>query len=135
MKPITDAFGSMVFNEAVMKEKLPKDVFKKLKATIREGKTLDANVANTVANAMKDWAVEKGVTHYTHWFQPMTGITAEKHESFIAPDDHDGVILEFSGKELIKGEPDASSFPNGGLRATFEARGLYDLGPNLLCLY
>ena len=88
MKPITDAFGSMVFNEAVMKEKLPKDVFKKLKATIREGKTLDANVANTVANAMKDWAVEKGVTHYTHWFQPMTGITAEKHESFIAPDDH-----------------------------------------------
>ena len=142
MKPITDAFGSMVFNEAVMKEKLPKDVFKKLKATIREGKTLDANVANTVANAMKDWAVEKGVTHYTHWFQPMTGITAEKHESFIAPDDHDGVILEFSGKELIKGEPDASSFPNGGLRATFEARGYTTWDPtsyafikdNTLCI-
>ncbi len=142
MKPITDAFGSMVFNEAVMKEKLPKDVFKKLKATIREGKTLDVNVANTVANAMKDWAVEKGVTHYTHWFQPMTGITAEKHESFIAPDDHDGVILEFSGKELIKGEPDASSFPNGGLRATFEARGYTTWDPtsyafikdNTLCI-
>lgn len=142
MKPIIDKFGSMVFNEAVMKEKLPKDVFKKLKATIREGKTLDVNVANTVANAMKDWAVEKGVTHYTHWFQPMTGITAEKHECFISPDDHDGVILEFSGKELIKGEPDASSFPNGGLRATFEARGYTTWDPtsyafikdNTLCI-
>lgn len=142
MKPIIDKFGSMVFNEAVMKEKLPKDVFKKLKATIREGKTLDVNVANTVANAMKDWAVEKGVTHYTHWFQPMTGITAEKHECFISFDDHDGVILEFSGKELIKGEPDASSFPNGGLRATFEARGYTTWDPtsyafikdNTLCI-
>ena len=124
MKPITDAFGSMVFNEAVMKEKLPKDVFKKLKATIREGKTLDANVANTVANAMKDWAVEKGVTHYTHWFQPLTGVTAEKHDSFItAPLPNGKVLMSFSGKELIKGEPDASSFPSGGLRATFEARG------------
>ncbi len=123
MTKIQDTFESLVFNESVMQDKLPKDVFKKLKATILEGKTLDGNVANTVANAMKDWAIEKGVTHYTHWFQPMTGITAEKHDSFIMPDGNKGIILEFSGKELIKGEPDASSFPNGGLRATFEARG------------
>lgn len=130
MKSINDTFGSMVFNDKIMKEKLPKDVYLKLKATIQEGKTLDVNVANCVANAMKDWAIEKGVTHYTHWFQPMTGITAEKHESFISPDDHDEVILEFSGKELIKGEPDASSFPNGGLRATFEARGYTTWDPS-----
>lgn len=123
MTKIKEEFGSLVFNESVMQAKLPKDVFKKLKATMKEGKSLDVNVANSVANAMKDWALEHGATHYTHWFQPMTGITAEKHDSFIMPDGNDGILLEFSGKELIKGEPDASSFPNGGLRATFEARG------------
>lgn len=129
MDKITDIFGSNVFNESVMREKLPKDIFKNLMATIREGKTLDVNLANSVANAMKDWAIEKGATHYTHWFQPMTGITAEKHDSFITPEG-DGIILEFSGKELIKGEPDASSFPNGGLRATFEARGYTTWDPS-----
>lgn len=119
---ISNIFGSMVFNDAVMREKLPKDTYKSLKKTIEDDKTLDISVANVVANAMKDWAIEKGATHYTHWFQPMTGITAEKHDSFISPSDN-SVIMEFSGKELIKGEPDASSFPSGGLRATFEARG------------
>lgn len=123
METVRDYFGSMVFNDEVMLERLPKDVYKALKKTIAEGKDLDLNVANSVANAMKNWAVEKGATHYTHWFQPLTGMTAEKHDAFITPVDGGRVILEFSGKELIKGEPDASSFPSGGLRATFEARG------------
>ena len=123
MSNISEVFGSMVLNESVMKAKLPKDTYKALKKSMKEGKSLDINVANVVANAMKDWAIEKGATHFTHWFQPMTGITAEKHDSFISPTDDGGVIMEFSGKELIKGEPDASSFPSGGLRATFEARG------------
>ena len=123
MKKVPELFGSMVFNEAVMKERLPKDVYKALKCTIRQGTALDAQIAGVVANAMKDWAIEKGATHFTHWFQPMTGITAEKHDSFISPCPDGTVIMEFSGKELIKGEPDASSFPSGGLRATFEARG------------
>ncbi len=116
-------FGTMVFNDAVMKERLPKATYKAVRKAIEEGVTLDIDVANVVANAMKDWATEKGATHFTHWFQPMTGITAEKHDSFISPCSDDSVIMEFSGKELIKGEPDASSFPSGGLRATFEARG------------
>ena len=120
---VPELFGSMVFNDAVMKERLPKDVYKKLKKTMREGTAIDADVAAVVATAMKDWAISKGATHYTHWFQPMTGITAEKHDSFISPTDDGHVMMEFSGKELIKGEPDASSFPSGGLRATFEARG------------
>ena len=123
MSKVPELFGSMVFNESVMKERLPKDVFKALKSTISEGTALDPTVANIVANAMKDWAISKGAPHYTHWFQPMTGITAEKHDSFITPGAEGAVIMEFSGKELIKGEPDASSFPSGGLRATFEARG------------
>ena len=123
MSKVPELFGSMVFNESVMKERLPKDVFKALKSTITEGTALDPTVANIVANAMKDWAISMGATHYTHWFQPMTGITAEKHDSFITPGAEGAVIMEFSGKELIKGEPDASSFPSGGLRATFEARG------------
>ena len=120
---VPELFGSMVFNDTVMKERLPKDVYKKLKKTMREGTAIDADVAAVVATAMKDWAISKGATHYTHWFQPMTGITAEKHDSFITPTDDGHVMMEFSGKELIKGEPDASSFPSGGLRATFEARG------------
>ena len=123
MKKVPELFGSMVFNEAVMKERLPKDAYKALKQTIRQGSALDPQIAGVVANAMKDWAIEKGATHFTHWFQPMTGITAEKHDSFISPCADGTVIMEFSGKELIKGEPDASSFPSGGLRATFEARG------------
>ena len=116
-------FGSMVFNEKVMKERLPKDTYKALKKCKDEGIPLDMSVATVVANAMKDWALEKGATHYTHWFQPMTGVTAEKHDSFISTTDGGGAIMEFSGKELVRGEPDASSFPSGGLRATFEARG------------
>lgn len=123
MSNISEIFGSMVFNDDVMKERLPKDTYKAYKKTIMEGKSLDINVANVVANAMKDWAIEKGTTHFTHWFQPMTGITAEKHDSFISATSDGKVIMEFSGKELIKGEPDASSFPSGGLRSTFEARG------------
>ena len=118
-----EIFGSMVFNNAAMKAKLPDDVYSALKDTIEEGKSLDAGIADIVAKAMMEWAIEKGATHYTHWFQPMTGITAEKHDSFISPAPGGKVIMEFSGKELIKGEPDASSFPSGGLRATFEARG------------
>ncbi len=113
----------MVFNDSTMKERLPKETYKALKKTIKDGRSLDITVASVVANAMKDWAIEKGATHYTHWFQPMTGITAEKHDSFISPAEDGGVIMEFSGKELIQGEPDASSFPSGGLRSTFEARG------------
>ena len=120
---VPDIFASMVFNDDVMRERLPKDVYKSLRKTIDNGKDLDITVANAVANAMKDGAIEKGATHYTHWFQPMTGITAEKHDSFISPTADGRIIMEFSGKELIKGEPDASSFPSGGLRATFEARG------------
>lgn len=123
MSNVPEIFGSMVFDDTTMKERLPKQTYKALKSTIEVGKPLDLSVANIVANAMKDWAVEKGCTHFTHWFQPMTGITAEKHDSFINPTDDGRVIMEFSGKELIKGEPDASSFPSGGLRATFEARG------------
>jgi glutamine synthetase len=123
MASIPEIFGSMVFNENAMKERLPKEIYKSLKRTIEQGKPLDPEMANVIANAMKDWAIEKGATHYTHWFQPMTGITAEKHDSFISPTEGGNVIMEFSGKELIKGEPDASSFPSGGLRATFEARG------------
>lgn len=118
-----EIFGINVFNDATMRERLPKETYKTLNATIKKGKDLDLAVANVVANAMKDWALERGATHYTHWFQPMTDITAEKHDSFISPKDDGGIIMEFSGKELIKGEPDASSFPSGGLRATFEARG------------
>ena len=120
---IPELFGSMVFNDHVMKERLPKETYKALKKTMELGKHLDPSIAGVVANAMKDWAVEKGATHFTHWFQPMTGITAEKHDSFISPEGNGTVIMEFSGKELVKGEPDASSFPSGGLRATFEARG------------
>ena len=123
MSKMSEIFGSMVFNEAVMRERLPKETFKALKKTMDEGIPLDMSVANTIANAMKDWAVEKGATHYTHWFQPMTGITAEKHDSFITPQGNGTVIMEFSGKELVKGEPDGSSFPSGGIRATYEARG------------
>ena len=120
---VPDIFGELVFNDNVMRERLPKETYRSLKKTIEEGLDLDIGVANIVANAMKDWAIEKGATHYTHWFQPLTGITAEKHDSFINPQPVGNVIMEFSGKELIKGEPDASSFPSGGLRATFEARG------------
>ena len=120
---VPELFASNVFNLQVMQDKLPKDVYKSLKKTIDEGCPLEAGVANVVANAMKDWAVEKGATHYTHWFQPMTGITAEKHDSFISPTKDGKVIMDFSGKELVMGEPDASSFPSGGVRATFEARG------------
>ncbi|MBP3270853.1 MAG: glutamine synthetase III, partial [Ruminococcus sp.] len=123
MMNIPEIFGTDVFNETVMQQRLPKPVYKALKKTIQDGTPLDIDVANVVAAAMKDWAVEKGCTHYTHWFQPMTGITAEKHDSFISPIGDGKVIMEFSGKELVKGEPDASSFPSGGLRATFEARG------------
>ena len=123
MANVPEIFGSLVFNDAAMKERLPKGTYKELKKTIEEGKPLDITIANVVAHSMKEWALEKGATHYTHWFQPMTGITAEKHDSFISPTSGGGVIMEFSGKELIKGEPDASSFPSGGIRATFEARG------------
>ncbi|MCM1334335.1 MAG: glutamine synthetase III [Bacteroides sp.] len=120
---VTQIFGEDVFDVSTMRNRLPKDVFKKLKATMNAGKELDESIAESVATAMKDWAIEKGATHYTHWFQPMTGVTAEKHDSFISPTGDGTVLLEFSGKELIKGEPDASSFPSGGIRATFEARG------------
>ena len=123
MQSISDIFGTLVFNDKVMSERLPSDVYKALKRTIDMGKSLDRSIADIVANAMKDWAIENGATHFTHWFQPMTGITAEKHDSFISPKSNGTAIMEFSGKELIKGEPDASSFPSGGLRATFEARG------------
>lgn len=123
MDKVTALFGSNVFNDSVMVERLPKDTYKILKSAIKEGKGIDSSIADTVASAMKDWAIEKGATHFTHWFQPLTGITAEKHDSFIVPTDDGHIIMEFSGKELIKGEPDASSFPSGGLRATFEARG------------
>ena len=141
MKP-TDVFGSLVFNDAVMQERLPKAVYQSLHETIANGKDIDPTVADVVASAMREWAVENGATHYTHWFQPMTGITAEKHDSFISPMGDGHVIMEFSGKELIKGEPDASSFPSGGIRATFEARGYTTWDPtspafikdNTLCI-
>jgi glutamine synthetase len=123
MKKIPELFGSMVFNNEVMKARLPKEIYKALKKTMSQGTHLELDVANAVAASMKDWAVEKGATHFTHWFQPMTGTTAEKHDSFILPSGDGKVIMEFSGAELIRGEPDASSFPSGGLRATFEARG------------
>ncbi len=123
MKNVPELFGSMVFNQKVMKERLPKETFKALKKTLDDGEPLKIDVANQVAHAMKEWAIEKGATHFTHWFQPLTGITAEKHDSFITPQDDGTVIMSFSGKELVKGEPDASSFPSGGRRATFEARG------------
>lgn len=123
MDKVSELFGSNVFNDAVMLERLPKDTYNILKCAIKEGKGIDSSIADTVASAMKDWAIEKGATHFTHWFQPLTGITAEKHDSFISPTADGHIIMEFSGKELIKGEPDASSFPSGGLRATFEARG------------
>ena len=123
MRTVSDYFGSLVFDDRVMRAKLPSDVYASLKKTIDEGASLDAHVADAVATAMRDWAVEHGATHFTHWFQPLTGVTAEKHDSFISPAPDGGVIMDFSGKELIKGEPDASSFPSGGLRATFEARG------------
>ena len=116
-------FGENVFNDAVMKARLPKATYKTLKETIYHGMAIDSSIADVIANAMKDWAIEKGATHFTHWFQPMTGVTAEKHDAFISPTSDGKVVMEFSGKELVKGEPDASSFPSGGLRATFEARG------------
>ena len=142
MNTVPEMFGCMVFNETVMRQRLPKQTYRALKQTIDEGKELDISVANVVANAMKDWACEKGVTHFTHWFQPLNGITSEKHDSFINPNGEGGVIMEFSGKELIKGEPDASSFPSGGLRATCEARGYTAWDPtsyafikdNVLCI-
>ena len=123
MKNVQEYFGCNVFDDRVMKATLSAGVYESLRKTIDEGMPLDKGVADAVAGAMKDWAVSKGATHFTHWFQPLTGITAEKHDSFISPAPDGGVIMEFSGKELIKGEPDASSFPSGGLRTTFEARG------------
>ncbi len=123
MSSINEIFASNVFNDSVMRERLPKETYKALQRTIKDGRSLDPNAATVVANAMKDWAIEKGATHFTHWFQPLSGLSAEKHDSFISPTSYGKVIMEFSGKELIQGEPDASSFPSGGLRATFEARG------------
>ena len=123
MDCLTEFFGCDVFDDRMMKKYLSADVYRSIRKTIDEGEELDLQVANVVADAMKDWAVSKGATHYTHWFQPMTGVTAKKHEGFIEMAPDGGVILEFSGKELVKGEPDASSLPSGGLRATFEARG------------
>ena len=123
MNDVPKLFGSLVFNESVMKDRLPTATYKAYKAAVLAGTPLNLEIANIIANAMKDWALEHGCTHFTHWFQPMTGITAEKHESFISPTAEGRVIMDFSGKELIQGEPDASSFPSGGLRATFEARG------------
>ena len=123
MSKLSEIFGSKVFNDSVMRERLPKVTYKRFKETLDKGYSLDQDVSEVVASAMKDWAIELGATHFTHWFQPMTGITAEKHDSFINPTPDGKVIMEFSGKELIKGEPDASSFPSGGIRDTYEARG------------
>ena len=120
---VMELYGSKVFNEHEMRERLPSSTYKSLKATIEKGQALDLEVANVVASVMKRWAIEQGATHYTHWFQPLTGITSEKHDGFVSPQPDGTAIMEFSGKELIKGEPDASSFPSGGLRATCEARG------------
>ena len=122
-KKMTDEFGSLTFNDEVQRARLPKDVYRALRRAIAHGEAIEASVADIVASALKDWAVEHGATHYTHWFQPMTGITAEKHDSFLSPTPDGRAVAEFSGKELIKGEPDASSFPSGGMRSTFEARG------------
>ncbi|MEG0126345.1 MAG: glutamine synthetase III, partial [Clostridia bacterium] len=119
----SEMFGELVFSDSVMQKRLPKETYKALKRTTEEGRSLDPAIAGIVANAMKDWALDMGATHYTHWFQPMTSLTAEKHDAFITPKKDGTVLLEFSGKELVRGEPDASSFPSGGLRATFEARG------------
>lgn len=130
MNKISELFGSMVFNDAVMREKLPKDTYKALQSHIDKGTPLSLETAHVIASAMKDWALEHGATHFTHWFQPMTGITAEKHDSFISPTEGGGIVMNFSGKELIKGEPDASSFPSGGIRATFEARGYTNWDPS-----
>ena len=142
MNTVPDYFGSMVFGDVTQRSRLPKDTYKALKKTMSEGKKLDPQIADIVANAMKDWAIEKGATHFTHWFQPMTGVTAEKHDSFISPFGDDNVIMEFSGKELVRGEPDASSFPSGGIRSTYEARGYTTWDPtsyafikdNVLCI-
>ena len=123
MKMVSDYFGCLVFDQRQMKARLSPEVYQSLHNTIEQGTKLDSGVANAVATAMMEWAIEHGATHFTHWFQPLTGITAEKHDSFILPSADGGVIMDFSGKELIKGESDASSFPSGGLRATFEARG------------
>ena len=123
MAKVSEIYGSMVFNEHTMQERLPSATYKSLIKTMKEGKPLEIEVANVVAHAMKEWAIEKGATHFTHWFQPLTGITSEKHDSFLDPCSDGRAIMSFSGKELIQGEPDASSFPSGGLRATFEARG------------
>ena len=123
MSKIPEIYGSMVFNEHTMQERLPSATYKDLMRTIKKGEPLNLEVANVVAHAMKEWAIEKGATHYTHWFQPLSGITSEKHDSFLDPTGDGRAIMSFSGKELIQGEPDASSFPSGGLRATFEARG------------
>ena len=120
---VPEIFGSMVFNQSVMKEMLPEETYNSLKNTMEDGTPLDLDAANQIAEAMKNWAISKGATHYSHWFQPLTGITAEKHDSFLTPAAEGKIIMSFSGKELIKGEPDASSFPNGGKRSTFEARG------------
>ena len=123
MAKVQEIYGKLVFDEHTMQERLPSATYKQLMRTIKEGEPLDIEVANVVAHAMKEWAIEEGATHYTHWFQPLSGITSEKHDSFIDPIDDGHAIMSFSGKELIQGEPDASSFPSGGLRATFEARG------------
>ena len=133
IKTVTDYFGCDVFSASVMKERLPREVYDEFQRTLDTGHRLNIDVANVIANAMKDWAIEKGATHYTHWFQPLTGITAEKHDSFITSKKDGRVIMEFSGKELIQGEPDASSFPSGGLRATFEARGYTAWDPTSYC--
>ena len=129
-----ECFGSLVFDDRVMKATLSAEVYRKLRKTVEEGSDLELDTANAVAGAMKTWALEHGATHFTHWFQPLTGITAEKHECFISPASDGRIIPEFSGKELIRGEPDASSFPSGGLRATFEARGYTAWDPTSLSL-
>ena len=120
---VSQEFGSLLFTDADMQERLPRPTYKKLRSVIQDGKPLDLDIANEVAHAMKEWALEKGATHFTHWFQPLTGITSEKHDSFMTPQGNGTILMSFSGKELVQGEPDASSFPSGGLRATFEARG------------
>ncbi|MDQ4048079.1 MAG: glutamine synthetase III, partial [Actinomycetota bacterium] len=122
-EPANNPFGSNVFSLSVQRQRLPKEVFKRLQRTLDQGEAIDPSLADSVANAMKEWALEKGATHFTHMFQPLTGLTAEKHDSFFSPDDDGTALADFSGKELIQGEPDASSFPTGGVRATFEARG------------
>ena len=129
MSKVTEEYGSMLFDKRAMQERLPKEMYKRLLKTIDGGEPLDIEVANAVAHAMKEWAIERGATHYTHWFQPLSGVTSEKHDSFLNPQPDGGAIMTFSGKELIQGEPDASSFPSGGLRATFEALVFSACGP------